>query len=142
VLHLAAAPSLVKKHRAVRKLDDLKSWPWLSISGTQFWSAREVTLYPRDGGEQTIPISPILVSEGLTSVCEATRTGLGVAVLPDWLIDADLRAKRLVRLLPQWKTKDVPLHVVYAGQRPLPARVSAFIDFAVAYMTKELAPYT
>jgi hypothetical protein len=28
--------------------------------------------------------------------------------------------------------------VVYAGQRMLPARVSAFIDFAVAYLVKEL----
>lgn len=142
VLHLAAAPSLVKKHRVAKKPADLKSWPWISQSGFQFWSSTEVTLFGRDGAEETLPISPILISEGLTSVREATRAGLGIAVLPDWLIDEDLRSKRLVRLLPHWKTKDVPLHVVYARQRPLPARVSAFIDFAVAYMTKELAAYS
>jgi DNA-binding transcriptional LysR family regulator len=141
VLHLAAAPSLVKKHRAVKKLADLKSWPWISIGGFQFWSPKEVTLFARDGAEQTIPISPILISEGLTSVREATRAGLGVAVLPDWLIDEDVRSKRLVRLLPRWKTPDVPLHVVYAAQRPLPARMNAFIDFAVASMSKVLASY-
>jgi DNA-binding transcriptional LysR family regulator len=142
VLHLAAAPSLVKKHPVARGPDDLKSWPWISISGFQFWSSKEVMLFARNGVEKTLPVSPILVSEGLTSVCEATRAGLGIAVLPDWLVDEDLRSKRLVRVLPQWKTKDVPLHVVYAAQRPLPARVSAFIDFAVAYMTNALAPYT
>jgi DNA-binding transcriptional LysR family regulator len=141
VLHLAAAPSLVKKHPVVKELADLKSWPWLAIGGFQFWSSKEVTLFGRNGAEQTLPISPILVSEGLTSVREATRAGLGVAVLPDWLIDEDVRTRRLVRVLPQWKTRDLPLHVVYAGQRLLPARVSAFIDFAVAYMTKELAPF-
>jgi len=141
-LHLAAAPSLVKKHPVAKKPADLKTWPWISLGGFQFWSAKEVTLFARNGVEQTLPISPILVSEGLTSVREAARAGLGVAVLPDWLSDEDLRSKRLVRVLPQWKTKDLPLHVVYAGQRLLPARVSAFIDFAVAYMTKELAPYT
>lgn len=141
VLHLAAAPSLVKKHRVAKKPADLKSWPWVSISGFQFWSSKEVALYSRDDVEETLSISPILASEGLTSVREATRSGLGVAVLPDWLVEEDLRTKRLVRLLPQWKAKDVPLHVVYAGQRPLPARMSAFIDFAVAYMTKELAAY-
>ena len=112
------------------------------MGGFQFWSSKEITLFARNGVEQTLPISPILISEGLTSVREATRAGLGIAILPDWLIDEDLRSRRLVRVLPQWKTKDVPLHVVYAGQRLLPARVSAFIDFAVAYMTKELAPYT
>ena len=141
VLHLAAAPSLIKKRRAPKEPTDLKSWPWVSISGFQFWSSKEVTLYARNGEEQTLPISPVLISEGLTSVREATRAGLGVAVLPDWLIDEDLRSKRLVRLLPKWKVKDVPLHVIYAGQRPLPARMTAFIDFAVAYMTRKLAAY-
>jgi DNA-binding transcriptional LysR family regulator len=141
VLHLAAAPSLVKKHPVARELADLKSWPWLSLGGFQFWSAKEITLFARNGAEQVLSISPILVSEGLTSVREATRAGLGLAILPDWLTDEDLRSKRLVRVLPQWKTKDLPLHVVYAGQRPQPARVSAFIDFAVAYLTKELASY-
>jgi DNA-binding transcriptional LysR family regulator len=119
----------------------LKSWPWVSISGFQFWSAKEIPLVGRRGAEETLRISPILISEGLTSVREATRAGLGIAVLPDWLIEEDLRSRRLVRVLPQWKAKDVPLHVVYAGQRLLPARVSAFIDFSVAYMTKELARF-
>jgi DNA-binding transcriptional LysR family regulator len=141
VLHLAAAPSLVKKHPVAKEPADLKSWPWISMSGYQFWSSKEVTLVTRDGVEQTLPISPILISEGLTSVREATRTGLGIAILPDWLIDEDLRSKQLVRVLPRWKMTR-PLHVVYAGQRLLPARVSAFIDFAVAYMTKKLALYT
>lgn len=141
-LHLAAAPSLVKRHPAVRELADLKSWPWLSMAGFQFWSPKEVKVCNGKGVEQTLPISPILISEGVTSVREAARTGLGIAVLPAWLTDEDVKSKRLVRVLPQWKPRDLPLHVVYAGQRLLPARVSAFIDFAVAYMTKELAPYT
>jgi DNA-binding transcriptional LysR family regulator len=141
VLHLAAAPSLVKRHPVPRKPADLKSWPWISLEGFQFWSAREIKLFSRRAVEQTLSIAPVLVSEGLTSIREAARVGLGIAVLPDWLIDDDLKSRRLVRVLPQWKTRDLPLHVVYAGQRLLPARVSAFIDFAVAYMTKELAAY-
>jgi DNA-binding transcriptional LysR family regulator len=32
------------------------------------------------------PPSPVLISEGVRSVREAVRAGLGVAVLPDWLI--------------------------------------------------------
>jgi len=141
VLHLVAAPSLVKKHPVAKKPDDLKSWSWVSISGFQFWSSKEITLFSRRDTEQTLCISPILISEGLTSVREAVRAGLGIAILPDWLVDEDLRARRLVRVLPQWKAKEVPLHVVYAGQRLLPARVTTFIDFSVAYMTKELARY-
>jgi DNA-binding transcriptional LysR family regulator len=135
-LHLVASPALIKGRPAVKELAQLKSWPWVSLEGSQFWSAREVTL-GCDGKEQTLRISPVLRSEGVTSVREAVRTGLGIALLPNWLIEDDLRSGALVPVLPRWKPKEVSVHVVYAGQRVLPARVSAFIDFAVRYLTSE-----
>jgi DNA-binding transcriptional LysR family regulator len=79
----------------------------------------------------------VLLAEGVTSVREAVRTGLGVAVLPNWLIEDDLRSGALVTILPRWKPAEVSVHAVYAGQRVLPARVGAFIDFAVRYLTSE-----
>jgi DNA-binding transcriptional LysR family regulator len=135
-LHLAASPVLIKSRPAIKELAQLKSWPWVSLEGSQFWSAREITLCC-DGKKQTLRISPVLLSEGVTSVREAVRMGLGIAVLPNWLIEDDLRSGALVPVLPRWKLKDVSIHVVYAGQRVLPARVSAFIDFAVRYLKSE-----
>jgi len=139
-LHLAASPALVKSRPKVKNLSDLKTWPWIAISGSQFWSAKEITLWSDAGAEENLPISPVLISEGVTSTREAVRAGLGVAVLPDWLIQNDLLSGRLVRVLPRWRAKDLPISVVYFRQRLLPARVSAFIDFAVRYMTNELKP--
>ena len=129
-LHLYAAPALVKSRPPVKTLADLASWPWISLDGSQFWSAQELTLY-RDEQRQSLRINPRLLSEGVTSVREAVRAGLGVALLPDWLIEDDIRAKQLMRVLHKWKAEDVPIHVVYAGQRVLPARISTFINFAV-----------
>ena len=122
---------------AVKKPADLKSWPWIAFAWVQFWGAKEIKLFARNGTEQTLRVSPVLISEGVASIREAVRAGLGVAVLPDWLIREDLLSRRLVRVLPQWNAKDLTVHVVYAGARLLPTRVRAFIDFAVSYMTKE-----
>jgi DNA-binding transcriptional LysR family regulator len=135
-LCLAGAPALIKSRPAVKELAQLKSWPWVSLEGSQFWSARAVTLV-HAGEEQTLQIAPVLLSEGVTSVREAVRAGLGIAVLPNWLIEDDLRSGALVPILPRWKHRELSIHVVYAGQRVLPARVSAFIDFAVSYLTSE-----
>lgn len=135
VLYLAASSALVKSRPAAKTPADLKSWPWISVTGPQFWSSKEVTLFNRDDQEQTFPISPVLIAEGVTSVREAVRDGLGIALLPDWLLRDDLASGRLVRVLPQWKAKDMPVHVVYAGQRVLPMRVSSFIDFAVRQLS-------
>jgi len=43
----------------------------------QFWSTEQVKLFTRKRAEQTLHISPVLISEGLTSVCEAVRAGPG-----------------------------------------------------------------
>jgi DNA-binding transcriptional LysR family regulator len=136
-LHLAAAPSLVQSRPAVKEPADLKSWPWVGISHGHFSSAKEIRLFTRHRAEQTLRLSPVLISEGVRSTREAVRAGLGVAVIPDWLTREDLLSGRLVRVLPQWSAKDLPVHVVYLGARLLPTRVRAFIDFAVSYITKE-----
>ena len=137
-LELAGSPSLVKERPPLRVPADLKSWPWIAIARFQFWNAKELKLSGRNRAEQTLQLSPVLISEGVTSVREAVRAGLGVSVLPEFLIREDLRCGRLVRVLPQWNPQDLPVHVVYGGARLLPTRVRTFIDFAVSYMTREL----
>jgi DNA-binding transcriptional LysR family regulator len=116
----------------------LESWPWLVLSGAHFGVSEKVTLFSPKKTDQSIPMKPVFASEGVTSLREAARAGLGIAVLPDWLIREDIVSGRLVRVLPQWNAKELPCHVVYQSQRMLPVRVRTFIDFAVTYMTTEL----
>lgn len=138
VRYLVAAPRLVESRPAVKEPSDLQSWPWVSLSGTQFGGPDKVALTSPKRGEETLHIAPVLVSEGVTSMREAVRAGLGMAVLPDWLAREDLVSGRLVRVLPLWNAKELPVHVIYQGQRLLPARVRAFVDCAVTYMTTEM----
>jgi DNA-binding transcriptional LysR family regulator len=139
-LELVASASLVKERPPVTVPGDLQSWPWITIAGFQFWNAKELTLSAHDRVAETLHLSPVLISEGVTSIREAVRAGLGVSVIPEFLVREDLRCGRLVRILPQWHPEDLPVHVVYAGARLLPARVRTFIDFAVCYVRKELGP--
>jgi DNA-binding transcriptional LysR family regulator len=67
-LYLAASPALVKSRPAVKGLADLKSWPWIGVAGVQFWGAKEVKLFGRNRAEQTLQLSPVLISEGATSM--------------------------------------------------------------------------
>jgi len=138
VRYLAASPALVKSRTPVKEPANLKSWPWLVLSGAHFGVSDKVTLSSPKKADQTIPMKPVLISEGVTSLREAARAGLGIAVLPDWLIREDIVSGKLVRVLPRWNAKELPCHVVYQGHRMLPVRVRTFIDFAVTYMTTEL----
>jgi DNA-binding transcriptional LysR family regulator len=137
---VVAAPALISRQRAVKIPSDLEAWPWVSLSGVQFGGSATVSLVASKHSEQTIRINPVLISEGVTSMREAVRAGLGVAVLPEWLVRNDLASGKLVRLLPQWKAREFSIHVIYQNQRRLPLRVRAFVDFAVASITKEMYP--
>jgi DNA-binding transcriptional LysR family regulator len=135
VRYLVAAPQLLARQAKAQTPEDLRGWPWLALAGAQFGGSTSVTLTAPKSAAQTIAIAPVLVSEGVTSLREAARAGIGVVVLPDWLAREDLVAGRLVRVLPQWNALELPVHVIYPGQRHLPARVRAFVDFAVTYIT-------
>jgi len=91
-LHLAASSRLVKSHPPVRELAESENMAVgitvrLAILGWQGNQAR------RDGVEQMLRISPVLISEGVTSIREAVRDGLGVALLPDWLIADEIASE-------------------------------------------------
>ncbi|HKR38357.1 MAG TPA: LysR substrate-binding domain-containing protein, partial [Paraburkholderia sp.] len=101
--------------------------------------SRDVTLYS-GAATHTLQIEPVMISEGVTSMREAARMGLGLAVLPEWLIEEDLVSGRLVRVLPKWQAKPLAAQIVYPVQRRLPLRVQAFIEFATEYMTTVLKP--
>ncbi len=105
--------------------------------GGSIWERKAIQALRSPPRRADPPPLAALISEGVRTTREAVRAGLGVAVLPDWLIREDLLSGRLVRVLPQWNAKDLPVHVVYLGARLLPTRVRAFIDFAVSYMTEE-----
>jgi DNA-binding transcriptional LysR family regulator len=136
--YLVASPDLLRGRRAPKDPGDVASWPWAALSGRQFGGGTHTTLMAQRQPATTFPIAPVLISEGVTSLREAVLAGLAVAVLPDWLVRADVAAGRLVRVLPKWFAPDLPLSVIYFAQRNLPLRVRAFIDVVAAAMATEM----
>ena len=57
------------------------------------------------------------------------QAGMGVAILPDWLIEDDLRTGRLIHLLPEWQLTRQGVYALYPDTRHLPLKVRVFIDF-------------
>jgi LysR family transcriptional regulator for bpeEF and oprC len=59
----------------------------------------------------------------------AGLAGLGIMQLPSFLVDDYLRGGQLERVLDDWDTDPVPLHVVYPQSRHLSATVRAFVEW-------------
>ena len=59
--------------------------------------------------------------------CAATD-GLGIALLPTFIVGADLQANKLQTVLPEYKPAELGIYAVYPPNRQLAAKVRVFID--------------
>lgn len=68
------------------------------------------------------------------SLYEAVLAGLGIAELPSYLVERDIEAGRLVRVLDMFETGLPDVFVVYAAGPLLPPRVRVLVN----HLTKAL----
>jgi DNA-binding transcriptional LysR family regulator len=63
----------------------------------------------------------------------------GIILLPTFLVGEDLRAGRLVRLLPDYPPPEQALYALYSPGRHLSAKGRSFVDFLIARFSGEPA---
>lgn len=81
--------------------------------------------------EQSITVVPKLISNNHWALRSAAIAGLGVAFSPTFIMATELRNKRLVQILPEWGSAEIPIHTVFPAQRFLAPKVRRFVDFLV-----------
>jgi DNA-binding transcriptional LysR family regulator len=69
----------------------------------------------------------------MSVVLEAALAGLGIAQVPEGLVEADVHAGRLVPVLDDFATEGTGLYIVLPSNRHLSAAVRAFADHVVQW---------
>jgi DNA-binding transcriptional LysR family regulator len=68
------------------------------------------------------------------------RSGLGITIQPEWLVDDDLRNGRLIRLLDEYAmsmASELPaIYAVFPKARNRPKKVEAFVQFFAKKMNE------
>lgn len=83
----------------------------------------------RDGAIHTVRIEPRHRANNGRMLVELALLGLGVVIEPDFIIAPEVRAGRLVQLLPGFELPRAPIAAVYPSRRHLSAKVRGFVDF-------------
>jgi DNA-binding transcriptional LysR family regulator len=82
------------------------------------------------------PRMRLIANTGEVGIDAALR-GQGLARALSYQVDADLRAGRLRIVLAAFEPPAIPVHLVHAAGRKAPAKVRAFVDFAVERLRAE-----
>jgi DNA-binding transcriptional LysR family regulator len=125
-LAACAAPAYLVAQGAPSTPEDLRRHDCLTYSyavGGDTWR------FVREGRELAVQVKGRLRSNsGEMNRC-AALAGLGIALEPTFLVAEDLRAGRLVRVLPDYELESATAQVVYLPGSRGSARVGALVDY-------------
>jgi len=121
-LSLCASPDYIKKHGAPQNLQDLDEHTCIS---------HPLSPWVFEGGSGVIEIDPKsrMISNDMEMLRKMTIEGFGISAAPQILISEDVKAGRLLTLLPDSKFQERTFYLVYPSRREPPSKVLAFTDF-------------
>ena len=127
--HLYASSDYIKRHGQPRVVEELDQHRILSFgtTGANFLNGLNALLTA--GRDARSPRVSSLTVNNITALRKAVDAGVGVAVLPEYLIEPD---SGLVRLLPTANMPELECYLVYPEEMKHVARVQVFRDFLVS----------
>ena len=81
------------------------------------------------GGDESVTVSGQLRASNATAVREAVVSGIGLSVLPLWLVADEVGSGALVVVMERYRPRPLPLHLLFPARSYVPARVRCFADF-------------
>ncbi|MCM2972700.1 LysR family transcriptional regulator [Larsenimonas suaedae] len=126
---LVAAPSWQERLADVETPQALIDHP--IIANTALRDPTRWTFHRDELVKERVTLTASIKLNATLAVREATLNGAGLAVLPDYVVDADVSAGRLIDVLPQWHLPRGDIHAVLPPARYRPAKVRAFIDMLI-----------
>ncbi|HEY2024393.1 LysR family transcriptional regulator [Paraburkholderia sp.] len=128
---VCATPAYLAQHGTPTRPEDLLKHPSLSRPSEQ--SAGEERVFAGPDGEVRVRPVNAIAANNAEMLRQFALLGMGVAILPSYLVDRDLAAGRLVRLLDAYRLPPIEITIAYPSRLHLPAKVRTFIDHLVEH---------
>lgn len=132
---VCASPGYIARHGTPRTPQDLAGHQ--CIAQTQRATPRTWHFTASDGSKLSIDVPGRVAISSALAVREAVLQGAGIAELNSYLVGPDIVAGRLVRLLPEFESKELTIYAVFPQRRFLAPKVQVFLDAMTARMKPE-----
>ncbi len=130
-IKLCASPEIIRKFGMPRRPQDLAAMPCIVDTNGRWLS--NWPFVDESGEPMTVSVNSRLEVNSPMTVRAAAVSGLGWAIIPDFIAAPDLASGRLVSALDDRIPKGGGVFAVYPHRRYLPAKVRVFVDYLVTW---------
>jgi DNA-binding transcriptional LysR family regulator len=123
---IAASPDYLRRHGAPERPADLSRHDCIGYS---YSPTGDIWRLTGPDGAHEVGVRAIMQTNNGDTARAAAVAGRGIVRQPTFLLGDDLRAGRLVPLLPDYKVADIDILAIYPSRRHLSAKVRVMVDF-------------
>ena len=127
--HAFASQEYLKTHNQPRTLADLDEHRIVSFNTMDATFLNNINYLIYAGRDPKHPRSSAMTVNSITAIRHAIEKGIGIAVLPDYIVPPE---SPLVRLMLQGEMPELDCYLVYPEEMKNVARVQVFRDFMVS----------
>lgn len=98
----------------------------------------KLSLISTQNEQVSIQCKPRLLVDDFSVLKQGIIDGLGIAIMPEYMVIDEINSGKLVKMMPDWGQEDVDVYALYPRNRAKIPKVKAFIDFSAQLYAKVL----
>ncbi|WP_063668608.1 LysR family transcriptional regulator [Aliivibrio fischeri] len=127
-----ASPEYLAQHPSITDAHELTQHQCLTYS---LFTPSDLWRFSEGNTELKIKVKEQLRSDSPGMLVKMATLGQGIAAMPKWMVEHELKSGALTQVLEQYKTVKLPMYMVYKDSEHQPQRIRAFIDFMSNYFS-------
>jgi DNA-binding transcriptional LysR family regulator len=125
-----ASPDYLRRYGVPRNPESLAAHSCLVQLGA--YGPMQEWQFTRGEDARTVRIAGRLRATGPAALLDSTIAGIGVALLPEWLVSSALATRKLKRILADWSTPQTTVWALYRSEARSAVRIKAFVEAMTA----------
>jgi DNA-binding transcriptional LysR family regulator len=126
--YICAAPAYLRERGIPERPLDLLQHSCLHYNNP---SVREAWTLAGPHGPESFEVQGRFCSNNGEALCTAAVQGLGIVILPDFIVERALAEHRLQRILPGFEPPPFTLYALYPSRHFVPAKIRLLLDFLI-----------
>ena len=129
---LVASPNYLRRNGHPKNLNELSKHIAVTYQYLQF---ADKIFFDNPSEREKIKLPFSVRSNSTNMLYQAALAGMGLAILPEWLIEGDITSRRLEVLKLDCTLPTSFLYTVYTSRKYLSPKIRTFVDFLAEYFS-------